>query len=105
MGGRTEIEAGNLCIVPDEKKVQIGSQTLELTKKEYELLVFLAINKNKVLSKPQIAEHLWGDIADSFDDFDFIYSHIKNLRKKIKSAGGTVEIKTMYGLGYQFLSQ
>jgi len=75
---------------------------LELTVKEYELLLFFISNKNRVLTKQTIAEHLWGDNVDFLDSFDFVYQHIKNLRKKISAADGQDYIKTIYGLGYKF---
>ena len=75
---------------------------MELTVKEYELLLFFISNKNRVLTKQTIAEHLWGDNVDFLDSFDFVYQHIKNLRKKISAADGQDYIKTIYGLGYKF---
>ena len=75
---------------------------LELTKKEYELLVYFISNQNRVVTKQSIAEHLWGDHMDMSDSFDFVYQHIKNLRKKITQAGGKDYISTIYGLGYKF---
>lgn len=102
--GNEEIEIGTLTILPDEKRALIEGQEIPLTKKEFELLLFFTINAHKVISKQQIAEHLWGDFTDAMDDFDFIYTHIKNLRKKISAAGESVEIKTVYGLGYQFVA-
>ena len=73
-----------------------------LTQKESELLLYFISNRNKVLTKEAIAEHLWGSSIDQADSFDFIYSHIKNLRKKITDAGGSDPIRTIYGLGYKF---
>ena len=75
---------------------------LDLRKKEFELLQFFLLNSRKVLSKSAIAEHLWGDFMDTADRFDFLYNHIKNLRKKIREAGGKDYIHTVYGLGYKF---
>ncbi|MCF8369318.1 MAG: response regulator transcription factor [Bacteroidales bacterium] len=84
------------------KEAEINGKTLELTKKEYELILFLMTNKNRLLTKEVIAEHLWGEEMEFSDSFDFIYTHIKNLRKKIISAGGQNYIQTMYGMGYKF---
>ena len=80
----------------------MGGKLLVLTVKEYELLLFFITNKNRVLTKQAIAEHLWGDNVDLLDSFDFVYQHIKNLRKKITAEGGADYIKTIYGLGYKF---
>ena len=74
---------------------------VDLTQKEYQLLLFFIINKNKVLSKNVIAEHLWGDDMDMSTGLDFIYVHIKNLRKKIIKAGMEDPIKSLYGVGYK----
>lgn len=84
------------------KTVNVRGKEIELTRKEYDLLVFLIANKNRVVSKNAIAEHLSGDDAELLDKFDFIYSHIKNLKKKLTEAGCEDYIKTIYGLGYKF---
>lgn len=84
------------------KTVKVYGREVELTRKEYDLLVFLIANKNRVVSKNAIAEHLSGDDAELMDKFDFIYSHIKNLKKKLTEAGCEDYIKTVYGLGYKF---
>ena len=84
------------------KIVKVNDRMVELTRKEYDLLIFLISNKNRVVSKNAIAEHLSGDDAELLDKFDFIYSHVKNLKKKIFEAGGEDYIKTVYGLGYKF---
>ena len=84
------------------KTVSVNSKLLDTTKKEIDLLLFLIGNKNKVLSKAAIAEHLSGDMADMLDNHDFIYAHIKNLKKKLNKAGSGDYIKTVYGLGYKW---
>lgn len=84
------------------KTMNVSGREVELTRKEYDLLVFLIANKNRVVSKNAIAEHLSGDDAELLDKFDFIYSHIKNLKKKLTEAGCEDYIKTVYGLGYKF---
>jgi DNA-binding response OmpR family regulator len=84
--------------------LEINETPVELTQKEFELLLFLLTNKNRVITKQSIAEYLWGDYVDALDSFDFVYQHIKNLRKKILQAGGSDYIQTVYGLGYKFTS-
>lgn len=84
------------------KSMQVNGKEVDLTRKEYDLLLFLVSNKNRVVSKNAIAEHLSGDDAEVFDNFDFIYAHMKNLKKKIAEAGSDDYIKTVYGLGYKF---
>ncbi|MFP9115636.1 response regulator transcription factor [Flavobacterium sp. RHBU_3] len=84
------------------KSVKVNNARLDITKKEIDLLLYLIGNQNKVLSKSAIAEHLSGDMADMLDNHDFVYAHIKNLKKKLTSAGAGDYIKTVYGLGYKW---
>lgn len=85
--------------------VEINGSPVVLTKKEYEMLLYFLANKGRVISKNAIAEHLWGDEMDMHDNFDFIYTHIKNLRKKMLDAGGNDYLKSVYGMGYKFLAK
>lgn len=84
------------------KKVTVKGKQLDITKKEIDLLLYLIGNKNNVLSKAAIAEHLSGDMADLLDNHDFVYAHIKNLKKKLKEKGAEDYIKTVYGIGYKW---
>lgn len=100
--GTSELVVNEIVVDTNKLEVKVAGNLLELTRKEYELLLYLLVNKNRVLTKQSIAEHLWGDYMDSMDSFDFVYQHIKNLRKKITAAGGSDYIQTMYGSGYKF---
>ena len=100
--GNNEIVLNELKITTAEFSVQVNGELLTLTKKEYDLLLFFLSNKNHVISKESIAEHLWGDNIDMVDSYDFLYSHVKNLRKKILEKGGNDYIRTVYGIGYKF---
>jgi len=100
--GSQEIAFEEIRIHPDQHEVKIGEAPVNLTGKEYELLIFFLANKNRVLTRQSIAEHLWGDSVDLLDSFDFVYQHIKNLRKKMVQAGGSDYVDTIYGLGYKF---
>lgn len=100
--GRDKIVFGEIIIHPDTHEVLIDGEEIVLTVKEYELLLFFVANKGRVLTKQTIAEHLWGDNVDVLDSFDFVYQHIKNLRKKITEGGSPDYIHTIYGLGYKF---
>ena len=100
--GNTKLAFQEITIDLLGKIAMVNDKVLELTRKEYDLLIFLMANKNRVVSKNAIAEHLSGDNAELFDKFDFIYSHIKNLKKKLFEAGSEDYIKTIYGLGYKF---
>jgi len=102
--GNNEIVLDELKINPVLLSVEVNDQPLNLTRKEYDLLTFFLANKNRVLSKESIAEHLWGDDIELVDSYDFLYSHIKNLRKKIIEKGGKDYIQSVYGIGYKFES-
>ncbi len=105
---RKNIQGSNLLAFEEitvdmpAKTVSVHKERVPLTRKEYELLVYLIINKNRVLSKNMIAEHLWGDDMDMADNYDFIYAHIKNLRKKLLNAGAADYLQSVYGMGYKF---
>lgn len=83
-------------------KVFVQEEEVKLTPKEYDLLVYFITNKNRVLSKSSICEYLIGEQSDWMDSFDLIYTHLKNLRKKLINAGANDYIKTIYGVGYSF---
>lgn len=96
------MQSGGITIDLLSKKVTVGREEVALTRTEYELLLFFISNSGKVVSKSAIAEHLSGEMADMMDSFDFIYSHIKNLKSKLAKAGVSDCIKTVYGTGYQW---
>lgn len=91
-----------ITINVDSKEVKINGKAISFTKKEYDMLLYFIINKNRVLTKEAIAEHLWNDNIDLADNFDFIYTHLNNIRRKIKQKDGNDYIKTIYGMGYKF---
>jgi len=98
--GNNLLKFENVTIDTVAKTVSVKNKQLDLTKKEYELLLYFASNKNRVISKNAIAEHLWGDNMDGNNDF--IYTHIKNLRRKLAEADDSDFIKSVYGMGYKF---
>lgn len=100
--GNDVLKFENMSIDTKAKTVLVNDKPLELTRKEYELLLYFMTNKKRVISKNAIAEHLWGD--DMQGNIDFIYTHIKNLRKKLIEAGSADYIKSVYGMGYKFSS-
>ncbi|NOY60210.1 MAG: response regulator transcription factor [Calditrichaeota bacterium] len=100
--GNNEIILQNLVIDLDNKNISVNNNEITLTKKEYELLLFFVSNKNRVISKTSLAEHIWGDNTDQVDSYDFLYSQIKNLRKKLKEFASIYNIQAVYGLGYKF---
>ena len=99
-GGNSVIQFNNISIDTQAKIASVNKTTLDLTKKEFELLLYFVSNKRRVISKNAIAEHLWGDEMEG--NLDFIYTHIKNLRKKLQEAGDADYIKSVYGMGYKF---
>lgn len=103
--GATTIVFNEIELLPDQGTIKVNGNNLVITKKEFELLLFFISNKNRLLTRESIAEHLWGDNIDLADNFDFIYTHINNLRKKIVKNGGIDYIKTAYGIGYKFTDQ
>lgn len=103
--GENEIHFGEIIINLDKREASINNKILNLTRKEYDLLLYFISNEGKVLTKESIAEHIWGDNADSFDSLDFIYSQIKNLRKKMIEAGCNDYLKSIYGVGYKFTNK
>lgn len=101
--GKNEIRLGNLSIRLDEHTVWIDGEQLELNRKEFDILNYFAANKNRLINRSSMAEHVWGDNMDEADNFDFIYSQIKNLRRKLKEKNADIEIKSVYGIGYKLV--
>ena len=102
-GGSDTIVFHEICLETMAREVYVNEKPISLTRKEYDLLLFFITNQGRVLSKAIIAEHLWGDHSDVLDNFDFIYVHINNLRKKLTQEGAKY-IKTAYGSGYKFIA-
>lgn len=97
--GHNQIEIGNVKINPENREVKVENVALDLNRKEYAILMYLVTNKNRLVTKSALAEHVWGDHIDQADSFDFIYSQIKNLRKKLEKA--TIKVEAVYGVGYK----
>lgn len=99
-----EMDFGNITINLEERNVYAKGKALQLTKKEFDMIVFLARRKNRVVTKESIAEYLWGDNMEDAVTFDFIYAHVKNIRKKLAEEGCGDYLKTVYGVGYKFVT-
>lgn len=97
--GNPQIQLGNVSILPESRQVIIDSKEVVLNRKEYAILMYLITNKSRLVTKSALAEHVWGDHIDQSDSFDFIYSQMKNLRKKLE--GATMSIEAVYGVGYR----
>jgi DNA-binding response OmpR family regulator len=102
-GGNNQIALDHLTLDLTDRTLKSNEEVISLTRKEYDLLVYFVSNRNRVVTKEAIVEHLWGDEIDMADSYDFIYSHIKNLRKKLMQAGSPDYIKAVYGMGYRFV--
>jgi DNA-binding response OmpR family regulator len=103
--GSKEIVFNEIRIKPEKHEVFVNDQPMTLTKKEFDIIHFFLSNKNRLLTKEAIAEHLWGDHIEMSDSFTFIYTHLANLRKKIADLGGKDYIKSIYRVGYKFTDQ
>jgi DNA-binding response OmpR family regulator len=101
LGGQTKVVVNNVVIDPDDRSVKVDDQPLELNRKEYAILLYMIANQNRLVTKSALAEHVWGDYIDEVASFDFIYSQIKNLRKKLKDSKADLEIGAIYGVGYK----
>jgi DNA-binding response OmpR family regulator len=103
MEGNNLLEVANVTININNHQVSVDGESLELNRKEFDVLFYLCTNQNRLVSKSALAEHVWGDYIDQTDNFDFIYSQIKNLRKKLCDKNAEIEIKAVYGIGYKLL--
>lgn len=102
--GDNQVQFNELKIVPNSRQFFVNEVEIQLTPKEYDLICYFVMNQNKILTKENIAEHLWGDLMGiSANSFDFIYTHIRNLRHKIVEAGGKDYIQSIYSIGYKFV--
>lgn len=104
-GGELDITLENIVVYPDRHMAYVDGQELVLNRKEFDLLYYFVVNPDRVLEKSALVESVWGDYIDQADSFDFIYSQVKNLRKKLKSAGAIPEIKAVYGFGYKLVTE
>ena len=103
--GDVVLTIGNLQLNPDKRIAEVEGQPLQLNRKEYDLLYYFVVNPNRLINKMSLAESVWGDNIDQADSLDFIYSQVKNLRKKLVQANATVELKAVYGFGYKLIEQ
>src|SRR5690606_19508258 len=99
------IPVGNFQIDLQKRFVLYGQDTIELSRKEFDLLSYLLLHKNRVLTRMQLSEHIWGTVA--VDDFDsnYIDAHIKNIRKKLNVWAHTDWLETVRGVGYRIKIQ
>jgi DNA-binding response OmpR family regulator len=100
--GANELIFNEIKINTDSGEVFVNGTIVDLTRKEYQILLYFIINRNKVITRESIAEHVWGDNISYADNYDFIYSHIKNIRRKIELNNGKDYLHNVYGIGYKF---
>lgn len=100
--GTNELIFNEIKINVESNEVTVNRENIDLTKKEYDILLYFMVNRNKVITRESIAEHVWGDSISYADNYDFVYSHIKNLRKKIGQKKGRNYLHNLYGIGYKF---
>ncbi len=104
LNGKNEMEINNIKIQFEERIAFINDEPVTLNRKEFDVLAYFMVNKNRLINKTSLAEHVWGDFTDESDDFEFIYSQIKNLRKKLKDQNAEIEIQAVYGIGYKLIA-
>ena len=92
---------GNSVLDFKERTLLVNDENLKLNRKEFDMLAFFVTNRNRLVTKESLAEHVWGDNIDMADNFDFVYSQVKNLRKKLKTANSDIVIENIYGIGYK----
>lgn len=103
LNGKNTMEYANMRMDLDDRQVWIEGNELPLNRKEFDILSYLSVNKNRLVNKTALAEQVWGDYMDGADDYEFIYSQIKNLRRKLKENNAGIEIQAVYGIGYKLV--
>ena len=102
-GGRRGITLGNVTVEPESFRAVVDGRELQLLKKEFDILAYFMQRPGHVIDKSVLAEAVWGDHIDQADNFNFVYSQMKNLRRKLEEAGATIELKAVYGFGYKLV--
>ena len=102
-GGKGGIALGNVTLDPESCRVEIDGKEVALLKKEFDILSYFMQRPRHVVDKAVLAEAVWGDHVDQSDNFHFVYSQVKNLRRKLEEAGASIEIKAVYGFGYKLI--
>ncbi|SFO02030.1 DNA-binding response regulator, OmpR family, contains REC and winged-helix (wHTH) domain [Paenimyroides ummariense] len=103
--GKDTVEVGNVALDLNNRTFFVDKEAVALNRKEFDILNYFLFNKNRLVTKGALAEHVWGDNIDQVDNFDFIYYQIKNLRKKLNQANAEIEIEAVYGIGYKLIEK
>ena len=103
LDGKNTIELANTALDLNERQFLVNNKTVQLNRKEFDILNYFLLNKNRLVTKTALAEHVWGDNTDQADNFDFVYYQIKNVRKKLQESQADIEIESIYGVGYKLV--
>jgi DNA-binding response OmpR family regulator len=103
--GKNTIEISNILLDLKERQFVVDGESIQLNRKEFDILNYFMLNKDRLVTKTALAEHVWGDNTDQADNYDFIYYQIKNLRKKLHAANAKIEIEAIYGIGYKLTAK
>ena len=103
--GKNSIECNNIILDLNERMFFVNGKNIPLNRKEFDMLNYFLFNKNRLITKTGLAEHVWGDYSDQADNLDFVYYQIKNLRKKLQESQAEIEIESIYGIGYKLIEK
>ncbi len=96
------LKFGVIRVMPEERTCYVEDKQVDLTRKEHDLLLYLMANRNRVITKESIADYLWGEYGGGYGSYDFVYTHLKNLKRKLLDAGSPDYVQNIYGVGYKF---
>ncbi len=103
--GEQSTKWNNVEIFHDDRLVLVNGKSVDFNNKEFAMLYYFVVNANRLVTKASLAEHIWGDYVDDVDSFDFVYSQVKNLRKKLKISQAELSIQSVYGVGYKLVNE
>lgn len=102
-GGEEWVAFGNVRVNPVTFQTLVDGTPLELSRKEFDFLLYFMQRPQRIVSKSMLAEGIWGDHFDDVDNYDFVYAQIKNLRKHLAAAKADIEVQSVYGMGYKLV--
>ncbi len=105
LGGNHTLTFLNISLDNNERELKINNEPVHLNRKEFDILSYFLMNKNRLITKSALAEYVWGDNSDEVYNFDFIYYQIKNLRKKLNDSQADITIEAVYGMGYKLIEK
>lgn len=105
LNGSNTLTLQNITLNINERQLTVNNNSVHLNRKEFDLLYYFLINKNRLITKSALAEFVWGNHSDHADNFDFVYYQIKNLRKKLNQAQANINIEAVYGVGYKLVEK